>query len=444
MSRFGLGLEGQEQELEIDMAIDVEDKRNALAGDSMADTPFSPMVSRAFTTAVDDSETLAEMNDVLENNDIEGIPESSRRVIQTAMESVRSRLLGGYSVRGVAVKGFASNKDLKIAIEDNKNILQRAWDAIVKFFKGIYDWFAGFFKKKKTDAEIFQERLEKGMDTIGEMLNKSFEEMELTEVPPLHGVDVKLADGTVIGKSNTATEDNGVDYNKLVNEVKGILSGKDPVILISNHYNSIFGSKNVEAKAEFAETLKKISDKAETALSGLDKTGLQGLAEKPISKETVAGITDKTLEELFGGSIPITMGTSIEISGNSVSVKKPESNEIEIAMYGGPSNAKTINAILKDQLKEVIVMNKECFEFTASMANKVHDFNKQIGTDTEESEESIKLMRSKMQMVNGVIKFIALLMNQTMNIVRLSVDLLDSYVAAVAMIVNQAKKAQAK
>lgn len=444
MSRFGLGLEGQEQELEIDMAIDVEDKRNALAGDSMADTPFSPLVSRAFTTAVDDSETLAEMNDVLENNDIEGIPESSRQVIQTAMESVRSRLLGGYSVGGVAVEGFANNKDLKIAIEDNKNILQRAWDAIVKFFKGIYDWFAGFFKKKKTDAEIFQERLDKGMDTIGEMLNKSFEEMELTEVPPLHGVGVKLSDGTVVGKNNVASEDGEVDYNKLIPIVKGILTGRESVVLISNRYNAIFGSSNVEAKAEFAETLKKISDKAEIALNGVEKTGLEGFAEKPITKETIAGITEKTMEELFGGSIPITMGTSIEISGNSVSVKKPESNEIEIAMYGGPSNAKSINAILKDQLKEVIAMNKECFEFTASMANKVHDFNKQIGTDTEESEESIKLMRSKMQMVNGVIKFIALLMNQTMNIVRLSVDLLDSYVAAVAMIVNQAKKAQAK
>ena len=444
MSRFGLGLEGQEQELEIDMAIDVEDKRNALAGDGMADTPFSPMVSRAFTTAVDDSETLAEMNDVLENNDIEGIPESSRQVIQTAMESVRSRLLGGYSVRGVAVEGFANNKDLKIAIEDNKNILQRAWDAIVKFFKGIYDWFAGFFKKKKTDAEIFQERLDKGMDILSEMLSKNFEEIEITEVPPLHGVGVKLSDGTVVGKNNVASEDGEVDYNKLIPIVKGILTGRESVVLISNRYNAIFGSSNVEAKAEFAETLKKISDKAEIALNGVEKTGLEGFAEKPITKETIAGITEKTMEELFGGSIPITMGTSIEISGNSVSVKKPESNEIEIAMYGGPSNAKSINAILKDQLKEVIVMNKECFEFTASMANKVHDFNKQIGTDTEESEESIKLMRSKMQMVNGVIKFIALLMNQTMNIVRLSVDLLDSYVAAVAMIVNQAKKAQAK
>ena len=444
MSRFGLGLEGQEQELEIDMAIDVEDKRNALAGDGMADTPFSPLVSRAFTTAVDDSETLAEMNDVLENNDIEGIPESSRQVIQTAMESVRSRLLGGYSVGGVAVEGFANNKDLKIAIEDNKNILQRAWDAIVKFFKGIYDWFAGFFKKKKTDAEIFQERLDKGMDILSEMLSKNFEEIEITEVPPLHGVGVKLSDGTVVGKNNVASEDGEVDYNKLIPIVKGILTGRESVVLISNRYNAIFGSSNVEAKAEFAETLKKISDKAEIALNGVEKTGLEGFAEKPITKETIAGITEKTMEELFGGSIPITMGTSIEISGNSVSVKKPESNEIEIAMYGGPSNAKSINAILKDQLKEVIVMNKECFEFTASMANKVHDFNKQIGTDTEESEESIKLMRSKMQMVNGVIKFIALLMNQTMNIVRLSVDLLDSYVAAVAMIVNQAKKAQAK
>ena len=444
MSRFSLGLEDQEQELEIDMAIDVEDKRNALAGDSMADTPFSPMVSRAFTTAVDDSETLAEMNDVLENNDIEGIPESSRQVIQTAMESIRSRLLGGYSVRGVAVEGFANNKDLKIAIEDNKNILQRAWDAIVKFFKGIYDWFAGFFKKKKTDAEIFEERLEKAMDNLGEMLNKSFEEMELTEIPPLHGVGVKLSDGTVVGKNNVASEDGEVDYNKLIPIVKGILTGRESVVLISNRYNAIFGSSNVEAKAEFAETLKKISDKAEIALNGVEKTGLEGFAEKPITKETIAGITEKTMEELFGGSIPITMGTSIEISGNSVSVKKPESNEIEIAMYGGPSNAKTINTILKDQLKEVIVLNKECFEFTASMANKVHDFNKQIGTDTEESEESIKLMRSKMQMVNGVIKFIALLMNQTMNIVRLSVDLLESYIAAVALVVNQAKKAQTK
>ena len=152
------------------MALDAESERDALAGDSMADSPFSPMVSRAFPTAVDDTDTLERMNDVLEGSDIDDIPEASCRVIQTAMESIRGRLLGDSKAKGVAIEGFASKDDLKIAIEDNRNIIQRAWDAIVKFFKGIYDRFAGFFKKKKTDAQIFQKRLDKGMDTIGEML----------------------------------------------------------------------------------------------------------------------------------------------------------------------------------------------------------------------------------------------------------------------------------
>ena len=117
MSRFSLGLEAQEQDLEYDsiMADDSDDD-----SDNIAESPFSPMASRAFSTAVDDTDTLERMNDVLEGSDIDDIPEASRRVIQTAMESVRSRLLGGYSVRGVAVEGFANNKDLKIAIEETK------------------------------------------------------------------------------------------------------------------------------------------------------------------------------------------------------------------------------------------------------------------------------------------------------------------------------------
>ena len=442
MSLIKMGLEAQEQDLEADtLAAQGEIPEDA---DNIAESPFSPMASRAFSTAVDDSNTLERMNDILDGAEIEDIPESSRLVMETAMEAFKHRLIGGSVKRSPALESFKTSASLKVAIEDNKNILQRAWDAIVKFFKGIYDWFAGFFKKKKTDAQIFQKRLDKGMDTIGEMLNKSFEEMEFTEIPPLHGVGVKLSDGTVVGKNNVASEDGEVDYNKLIPIVKGILTGRESVVLISNRYNAIFGSSNVEAKAEFAETLKKISDKAEIALNGVEKTGLEGFAEKPITKETIAGITEKTMEELFGGSIPITMGTSIEISGNSVSVKKPESNEIEIAMYGGPSNAKSINAILKDQLKEVIVMNKECFEFTASMANKVHDFNKQLATDTEESKEVVDLLRAKTQMLNASTKVLALLVNQTLNVVRLIVDLLESYIAAVAMIVNQAKKAQAK
>ena len=92
-SRFSLSLEAQEQELEIDMAIDAVDERNALAGDSLADTPFSPMVSRAFSTAVDDTDTLERMNDVLQGSDIDDIPEDLLDIWDELQEDITPKLI---------------------------------------------------------------------------------------------------------------------------------------------------------------------------------------------------------------------------------------------------------------------------------------------------------------------------------------------------------------
>lgn len=446
-----IALEGQEQELEIDMTVDAVERREALAGDSMADTPFSPLVSRAFTTAVDDSETLAEMNDVLENNDIEGIPESSRQVIQTAMESIRSRLLGGDSVKGVAIEGFANNNDLKIAIEDNRNILQRAWDAIVKFFKGIYDWIAGLFKKKQSDAKVLEENLsakEKALKALEKLDLKDANTTEeihsaIESVAKAHGVTVKLPDGTILGKTNTANE-NGTDYNKLIATFGNIMLGKEPLVLVTNHYNPLLGSQNVELTSKWSEEVKKLSDRAQNVMSNLDSTGLDGIYDTKITKESISKISDKSLEEIIGRELKITPGTSIEISGNNVSVKKAEDNEIEIAVYETPSNARKINGLLAEQLREYVAFNKELLEMSSKITNKIHDFGKELSADTEESDDSIKLLRSKMQLINSVLKFAILVMNQGMKAIRLNSELLDSYIAGVSMLLSQAKKAQAK
>ncbi len=151
MSLIKMGLEAQEQDLEADtLAAQGEIPEDA---DNIAESPFSPMASRAFSTAVDDSNTLERMNDILDGAEIEDIPESSRLVMETAMEAIKHRLIGGSVKRSPALESFKTSASLKVAIEDNKNILQRAWDAIVKFFKGIYDWFAGFFKKKEESVK---------------------------------------------------------------------------------------------------------------------------------------------------------------------------------------------------------------------------------------------------------------------------------------------------
>lgn len=440
MSRFDLGLSSIKTEYEKSVAI--ENERAAFAGDTLAESPFSPIASRAYSSGVSDVIALEKVTEVLEENDLSDIPETSLAAIKTAMESIRHRLMGGKNTN-VSIESFSNKNDLNIALEENKNFIQRAWDAIVKFFKGIYDWFAGFFKKKKSDAEVLAERAEKTSKQLSNMVSVEYEKLDLSGAPTLNGVGLKLSDGTVVGKTNSASEDNGIDYNKLITIVKGVLSGSEPLILVTNRYNFIFGSSNVEVKSELMETVKKISDKTEAVFRGMEEAGLENFANKPVNKETITGISSKSLEELIGKSVPITMGSSLEISGNSVTVKKPENNEIEIAMYGGPSGAKKTISILNEQLKDVLATNKECFEFTASMTNKIHDFDKELGRgDSGESEEAVKSMRSKMSMINGVIKLIVLTMNQSLNILRLSIDILESYIAGVALIVNQAKKAQ--
>ena len=149
MSRFSLGLEGQEQDLELE-----HDSRD-IEYESVADSHLSPAAGRAFNNAIDDSESLSRMNDVLENSDIEDIPESSRVVIQTSMESIRARLLGGTQQRGVAVEGFSNSRQLQVAIEKNKGIIASVWDAIINFFKGIYNFIAGFFgKSSKNNSNL--------------------------------------------------------------------------------------------------------------------------------------------------------------------------------------------------------------------------------------------------------------------------------------------------
>lgn len=154
MSFFKQAMESQNNDLE-------------LAGDgspaedvSVADGPLSPVADRAFNNAVDDASTLERMNEVIEDTDPESIPESSRLVMETAMEAIRNRLIGSTSKNVVSLESFKDRNSISIAIEENKNIVSRVWDAIVKFFKGIYEWIVNFFSSKKTSEQAIEKKAE--------------------------------------------------------------------------------------------------------------------------------------------------------------------------------------------------------------------------------------------------------------------------------------------
>lgn len=127
---------------------------------SLADSPLSDSADSALRSAIDDTTALEKTNTVLEENQdtIEDLPESSRVAIEVAVESIRERLLGTKARHVVGVESFTSRSRLQLAIEENKNIIERAWDAIVKFFKGIYNWIVGLFSKKKNVVKEVEDK----------------------------------------------------------------------------------------------------------------------------------------------------------------------------------------------------------------------------------------------------------------------------------------------
>lgn len=142
--------------------VDSVDLRPDPATDSLADTPMSPVAEKALTGTLIDTQSLGRINDVLESNsdDIADMAESSQEMIRVATESIRGRLLGGAKGSSYAVESITSVSSLKLAIEDNKNIIERAWDAIVKFFKGIYEWIRGLFVSKKNTPKKIEAKVQ--------------------------------------------------------------------------------------------------------------------------------------------------------------------------------------------------------------------------------------------------------------------------------------------
>lgn len=449
MGIIKLGLEGQEQDLEIDALMNDGDERL----DDINDSPFSPMASRAFATATDGAESLERMNTALTDVEIDDIPESSRLVMETAMESIRSKLLG-HRARNVSVEGFKDINSLKVAIEENKGIIQRVWDAIVKFFKGIGDWIGGFFKKKETDVKVIEVKIVK-VDVAAKKLaavNLSDKETAAAVIADVkssvssNGVQVQLADGTPVGSTGSsaavATEDFSSDPAQRLAFANDIKSGKTPLVLISSRYNNLFGSADLTIT-----DIKKLGEESRTLIGDFGKiqtrSGLMGLATR-IDKNTLSKVPDGSLEEIISS---IVSGTSfdinavkVSISGNNVSVQKPESKEINITVQSSLIAAefrKTAMSSIKSYL-DTINSSKQTFYKVLDNIAKLN--RNEVDESNTELVETIQLLKEKTQVINGLMKVATLVFHHAINNVKLTADFLESFIYSVALVCEHSLK----
>lgn len=452
MPRFSLGLEAQEQDLEYDSIMgDVSDDDS----DNIAESPFSPMASRAFTIADKSSKDLERMNDVLENADVEHIPDTSRAVIQASMEAIRERLIGSRSSK-IAIEGLANKSQLAVALEENKGIIQRTWDAIVKFFKTIYDWFAGFFKKKEEEEKVISIKANK-VEAAGKKLAKidlsKKEEAKaiIAEVKSdvkLNGVKVELKDGTPIGvvnESSIATEDfsnSKIDREKIV---KDIQAGRESFVLVTSRYGSLFGDKDITVNS-FKDIGSDIPKKIDVINSIYLKVGLLALTNGTDSfrfGNAVKSIKDTTVEEAVksvnGSNVINLSAINIAVNENSSSVEKPENTEINITLNVSLIESGMRKAVNSDKtLKSSIDNVKDAFYKILETIDKVG--KNSADESDKEMQEAVKLLKEKMPLINGIMKVTTLTSHYGYQVRKLITDLAESHVAAVALICEQALK----
>ena len=230
--------------------------------------------------AINDSERLERVNEILSNDDIEGMPESSRMVMETAMESIRESLIGRGSRSNVSLEGFKDKASLQLAIEENKSIIGSVWDAIVKFFSSIFEFIGKFFgiSKKKTEsnssnvssikrvatyqplkiekskAEIEFAKTQKDFDRIGQDLTKREEELKKKEAElaaiPVKSVKVKEDESSTLPVELETPKDKDAAIRKLeflIQELdKAISDTKWYAILETSEFNKLLNPKFVK------------------------------------------------------------------------------------------------------------------------------------------------------------------------------------------------------
>ena len=451
MAKFSLAFEGQEQDLDMGPEMITDEY------DSLDNTVMSPVASAAFNGAVEDSETLSRINGVLEGADVDNIPESSRQVIQTAMESIRARLLGDSQAPGVAVEGFASKSALNVAIEENKNILARVWGAIVDFFMGILNFVLNFFKSKEQkikEEEENQHRLENAAFEMSEDIR----ELEKFSVNSLKGshFDLKVKehlknnktvatfeDGTLINEHELSDglEDSS-DRNNRMAELLQILKGNKGIVLVTSNYNGLFGSDDIKVKVnnlldltEMVKSYSKVQDKLEGA-------GLDGILDLPLSKEVFDRVTKMSIEELMGEPMAITPGTKIVSTGNSSKIERINDSEINVTITGTIQLVKELLKTNRQEIKTVKDLIKETWEISSTISNKIHDYGKKIDikSESQEAQDQVNSVKAKINFINAFLKLIVLTANEISKLLGKTNDFIEAYMASLHMVMRQMVK----
>ena len=397
MKLMNLGLEDDS----FNDGIDEETLKQDPETDSLAESPLSDLASKSLSNATDDMVSLGRVNEVLEENEdnLDSMPESSQEVMRVAVESIRARLVGKRD-SVVSLETFKSKQQLSYAIEENKGVISRAWDAIVKFFKSIYDWIVGLFSKKKNIEKEVVVKAEATLDTVKKAIQKKENKTENSNTPSdanqvsqtVEVVDVN--ESTVTFTSSKFSRITGT--SKLSFNISEI--GKIP---FTNYFDNF--SKDIERSRYGHDSLKELSvilssSKAKDTMNTMNNMGSGEETVIPLRYEFI----DKNLNR----------GVSVSETGD-VTFVYPEETKVEYSVTIGKDYS--IEAAEKD-IKDIIAYGRKESNKSASNINRI----KQELEKVNKALNATKNPAVNKENVSHIIK-------QTQNILRLHTSIFTDF-----------------
>jgi hypothetical protein len=222
--------------------------------DDITGTVFSLESLKDYTTAINVSGSLSKMNTILEKSDMEGIPTTSLETMRVSLESIRNRLIVSKKVKTLSLESITNTSQLKIAIEENKGLLKTVWDAIVNFFKSIYDWIAGFFGKKKNQSSEAKSKIEKSEEeakklneylSVSKKIDNNYtlkeEDSFLEIVKKKDSLSSEKPDILPINKNiSSDVKPTTVEMDAIVTEIKETIAEKKPLTFDTDRYSNLF------------------------------------------------------------------------------------------------------------------------------------------------------------------------------------------------------------
>ena len=333
--------------------VDEETLRQDPETDSLAESPLSDLASKSLSNAADDMVSLGRVNEVLEENEdnLDSMPESSQEVMRVAVESIRARLVGKRD-SVVSLEAFKSKQQLSYAIEENKGVISRAWDAIVKFFKNIYDWIVGLFSKKKNIEKEVVVKAEATLDTVKKAIQKKENKTENSNTPSdanqvsqtVEVVDVN--ESTVSFTSSKFTRITGT--SKLSFNISEI--GKIP---FTNYFDNF--SKDIERSIYGHDYFKEISTILSTSKA---KDTMENMGS---GEETVIPLRYEFIDK------NLNRGVSVSKTGD-VTFIYPEETEVEYSVTIGKDYS------IEDAekaIKDIIAYGRKESNKSASNINRI-------------------------------------------------------------------------